>query len=69
MEKVQGVEAGVDKPERMLEARAFFAFPETKELKTTGRLCSFLTIRISMVEVFNSMRMQSLWTSEYPPCI
>jgi hypothetical protein len=34
-----------------------------------GRLCSSLTIRISIVEVFNSMCMQSLWTSEYPPCI
>ena len=38
------------KPERILEARAFFAFQETKESKTTGRLCSSLTIRISMVE-------------------
>ena len=57
------------KPERILEARAFFAFPETKESKTTGRLCSSLTICISMIEVFNSMRTQSLWTSEYPPCI
>ena len=57
------------KPERILEARVFFAFPETKESKTTGRLCSSLTCRISMVEVFNSMRTQSLWTSEYPPCI
>jgi hypothetical protein len=28
------------KPKRILEARAFFAFLETKELKTTGRLCS-----------------------------
>jgi hypothetical protein len=57
------------KPEHILEARAFFAFPEMKESKTTGRLCSSLTIRISMVEVFNSMRTQSLWTFEYPPCI
>ena len=57
------------KPERILEARAFFAFQETKESKTTGRLCSSLTCCISMVEVFNSMLMQSLWTSEYPPCI
>jgi hypothetical protein len=39
------------KPEHILEARAFFAFPEMKESKTTGRLCSSLTIRISMVEV------------------
>jgi hypothetical protein len=38
-------------------------------LKTTGRLCSSLTICISIVEVCNSMRTQSLWTSEYPPCI
>ena len=57
------------KPECILEARAFFAFPETKESKTTGRLCSSLTIHISIVEVFNSMRTYSLWTSEYPPCI
>jgi hypothetical protein len=57
------------KPERILEAIAFFAFPETKESKTTGRLCSSLTCHISMVDVFNSMRMQLLWTSEYPPCI
>jgi len=57
------------KPERILEARAFFAFPETKESKTMGRLCSSLTIHILMVEVFNSMCMQLLWTSEYPPCI
>ncbi len=57
------------KPERMLEARAFFAFPETKESKTAWRLCSSLTICILIVEVFNSMRTQLLWTSEYPPCI
>ena len=57
------------KPEHIFKARAFFAFPETKESKRTGRLCSSLTIRISMVEVFNSMRAQSLWNSEYPPCI
>jgi len=29
-----------------------------------GRLCSSLTIHISIVEVFNSMRTQLLWTSE-----
>ncbi len=57
------------KPECILEARAFFAFSETKESKTTGRLCSLLTICISMVEVFYSMHAQLLWTSEYPPCI
>jgi len=57
------------KPERILEARAFFAFPDTKESKTTGRICSSLRIHISIVEVFNSMRTQSPWTSEYPPCI
>ncbi len=48
---------------------AFFAFTETKESKTMGRLCSSLTINILMVEVFNNMCAQSLWTSEYPPCI
>ena len=46
------------KPERILEGRAFFAFPETKESKTTERLCSSLTIRISMVEVFNWPQLQ-----------
>ena len=55
------------KPEHMLEARAFFAFPETKESKTMGRL--LLKIRILMDEVFNSIHAQSLWISEYPPCI
>jgi len=43
--------------------------PELSLLSQKQRICSTLTIRISIVKVFNSMCTQSLWTSEYPPCI
>jgi hypothetical protein len=61
MEKVEGAEAVVwYKPELIIEASAFFAFPEMRESKTMGRLCSSLTIGISIVEVFDSMCTQLL---------
>jgi len=37
--------SGYSHTERILEARAFFAFPETKESKTKRSLCSSLTTR------------------------
>ncbi len=51
---------GWHKPERILEASALYAFLETKESKTMGKLCSSFTMCVLIVEVFKVRNHHSL---------